>query len=131
MLARLHDPQHKVDDHRGQQQHRQRRGPEPVVEARLAPDSDRSRTPVVRPQRVQERAHSNAREAEGGDLGGAVAKVEHAHGEGTDDNGEVQPGQEGTFVGEVDFGLDAGREGDALAWCVVMLVAPFETRVSE
>lgn len=91
VLAGLHDPQHKVHNHRGQQQYRQCRRPEPVVEASLSPYSDRFRTPVICPQRIQKCAHSNAREAEGGDLGGAVAKVEHAHGEGTDDDGEVQP----------------------------------------
>lgn len=91
MLARLDDPQHEVHNHGGQQQHRQRRGAESIVEPSLPSDSDRLGSPVVRPKRIQKRADSNAREAEGGDLGGTVTEVEHAHGEGAHDNGEVEP----------------------------------------
>lgn len=74
---------------------------------------------MVGPQRVEQGEDGHACEEEGGDLGGAVAEVEHAHGQGADDDGEVQPREEGALVGEVDFGLDAGGEGDALAWRVV------------
>ena len=55
-------------------------------------------------------------EEAGGDLADAVAEVEEADGQAAQDDGEVEPGEEGAFVGEEDFGLDAGGEGDAFAW---------------
>ena len=54
-------------------------------------------------------------EEAGGDLADAVAEVEEADGQAAQDDGEVEPGEEGAFVGEEDFGLDAGGEGDAFA----------------
>lgn len=108
--------QAKVDHHRDQQQQRQHRRPDAVVEPGLAALANRFRAPVVCPQRVEQGEHGHGGEEEGGDLGGLVAEVEHAHGQGADDDGEVQPREEGALVGEVDFGFDAGREGDALAW---------------
>jgi hypothetical protein len=48
-------------------------------------------------------------------LADLVAEVEQADGESTEDNGEVEPAEEGSFVGEEDFGLDAGGEGDSFA----------------
>ena len=116
ILGGIHDPQDEVDHHGDQQQDGQRRGPEPVVEAGLATHPDRLRSPMIGPKCIYERGDRDAGEAEGGDLGGLVAKVEHADGEGADNDGEVQPREEGPLVGEVDFGLDAGGEGNALAY---------------
>lgn len=45
-----------------------------------------------------------------------VGEVEEADREGAEDDGEVEPGEEGTFVGEEDFGFNAGGEGDAFPW---------------
>lgn len=42
-------------------------------------------------QRVYHCQHSDTGEEEGGDEGHAVAKVEHAYGEGAEDNGEIEP----------------------------------------
>lgn len=85
------DPQPEVDDDGSQQQQGQDGRPNTIVEPGLAPDADRFRSPVVRPQRIQEREDGDASEQEGGYLGGFVAEVEHAHGEGADDDGEVEP----------------------------------------
>lgn len=57
----------------------------------------------------------DAGEEDGADLAGAVAEVEQTDGEGAEDDGEVEPGEKGAFVGEEDFGFDAGGDGDAFA----------------
>lgn len=115
MLARLDDPQHKVYHDCSQQQHGQRGWAKPIVKASLSPDPDRTRTPMIRSECIYERANGDAGETEGGDLGGTVSKVKHAHGEGANDDGEVEPGEECTLVCEVNLGLDTRGKGDALA----------------
>lgn len=90
-LGGIHDPQHEVDHDRDQQQNGQCRGPEPVVEAGLPTHPDRLRSPVIGSKCVYQRGDRDASEAEGGDLGGLVAEVEHADGEGADNDGEVKP----------------------------------------
>ena len=66
-------------------------------------------------QRIDHRRHGHQREKTGGDAADGVAEVEQADGEATEDDGEVEPGEEGALVGEEDLGLDARGEGDALA----------------
>lgn len=78
---------------------------------------------MEREQRVQHGEHGDCSEDGGGDLANAVAEVEEAHGEATEDDGEVEPGEEGTLVGEEDLWLDAGGEGDALACGVECIVS--------
>jgi hypothetical protein len=70
---------------------------------------------MERDKRIHHRSDSDQSEHDGGDPTGAVAEVEEAHGETAEDDSKVQPGEEGAFVGEEDFGFDAGGEGDALA----------------
>jgi hypothetical protein len=64
---------------------------------------------------VDHAEHSNNSEDSGANDSHAVAEVEQAHGQTTENHGEVQPAEEGTLVGEEDFGLDASRERNALA----------------
>ena len=109
-------PQRKVHHHGAQQRDRQNRGPKPVVKAALAAQPDASRAPVEGVEGVQHRCHRDGGEEGGADLADAVAKIEEADGEATEQGGEVEPGEKGAFVGEVDFWLDAGGEGDAFAW---------------
>lgn len=71
---------------------------------------------MVRYEGVYHGRHGHAREEEGRDEGGPVAKVEHAHGQRAEDDGEVQPREEGPLVGEEDLGLDARGERNALAY---------------
>ena len=68
-------------------------------------------------ERVDHCGQRYEREQAGADLADAVAEVEQADGQAAEDDGEVEPGEEGALVGEEDFGLDAGGEGDAFAWC--------------
>ena len=70
---------------------------------------------MEREQRVQHRGHGHQRKEAGGDTADGVAEVEQADGEAAEDDGEVEPGEEGALVGEEDFGLDARGEGDAFA----------------
>jgi hypothetical protein len=62
--------------------------------------------------------HGDEGEDAGADLTHAVAKVEKTNGQAAEDDGEVEPAEEGSFVGEEDFWLDAGGESDAFAWGV-------------
>ena len=119
VLVLAHDPQHKVDDDGAEQGNGQDGGSEAVVEAALAALADALGAPVEGHQCVGHGGHGNEGEEAGGDLANLVAKVEQADGEAAEDDGEVEPGEEGSLVGEEDLGLDAGGEGDALAWASV------------
>ena len=66
--------------------------------------------------RVDHAPHRYDCEETGADAGGGVgAKIEQTDGETAEDDGEVEPGEEGALVGDEDLGLDAGGEGDAFA----------------
>lgn len=71
---------------------------------------------MIRYERVYHRGHRDAREQEGRDKGRAVTEVEHADGQSAQNDGEVEPREEGPLVSEENFGLDARRERDALAY---------------
>lgn len=77
-------------------------------------------------QRIRHGGHGNEGEQAGGDLADLVAEVEQADGETAEDDGEVEPAEEGALVGEEDFGLDARGERDALAWGVLVVVIGWE-----
>ena len=81
---------------------------------------------MERHERVQHGGQRDEREEAGADLADAVTEVEQADGQATEDDGEVEPAEEGAFVGEEDFGLDAGGEGDALACRKQALVGSYE-----
>lgn len=70
---------------------------------------------MKRHQGVDHGAHGDEGEEAGGDATDGVAEVEEADGETAEDDGEVEPGEEGALIGEEDFGFDAGGEGDALS----------------
>lgn len=69
---------------------------------------------------VDHGGHGDDGEEGGGDAADAVAEVEEADGEAAQDDGEVEPGEECALVGEEDFGFDAGGEGDAFAWMLLV-----------
>ena len=66
-------------------------------------------------ERVEHCAHGNHGEDSRTDLPNFVTEVQKADGQATEDDSEIEPGEEGTFVGKEDFGLDASREGNAFA----------------
>lgn len=113
---RPRNPQHEIHNHCHRQRNRQHRRAEPVIEPTLPSHPYALRTPVECDQGVDHGHQSYDREEAGGDLTHAVAEVQQADGQTAEDDGEVEPGEEGTFVGEEDFRLDAGGEGDTLAW---------------
>lgn len=65
---------------------------------------------------VDHAPHGDDCEEPSADAGSGIgAKVEQTDGEAPEDDGEVEPGEKGALVGEEDFGLDSGGEGDAFA----------------
>lgn len=58
---------------------------------------------MERDEGIQHRAHCHEREQAGGYTAHLVAKVEQAYGQAAEDYGEVEPGEEGSFVGEEDL----------------------------
>lgn len=71
---------------------------------------------MKRHQRIDHRRHRHDREQARADSADAVAEVQQPDRQRPEDDGEVQPGEEGPFVGEEDFRLDAGGERDAFSW---------------
>lgn len=65
---------------------------------------------------VDHGAHGDDGEEGGGDAADAIAEVQEADGKTTQDDGEVKPREKGSLIGEEDFGLDTGGEGNSLAY---------------
>lgn len=116
ILVLAHDPQDKVHYNGAKQGNCQDGRAETVVETALASLPYALRAPVEGNEGIGHGSHGNEGEQAGADLADLVAKVEQADGETAEDDGKVQPGEECALVGEEDFGLDAGGQGDALAW---------------
>ena len=72
---------------------------------------------MKRPQRIDHTTHCDPGKKTSGDTAGfVVGEVKETDGEAAKEDGEVEPGEEGAFVGEEDFGFDADGEGDAFCW---------------
>lgn len=67
-------------------------------------------------QRINHGGHGDQGEKAGRDTADAVAKVQETDGEAAQDDSEVEPWEEGSFVGEEDFRLNASGERNTLAW---------------
>lgn len=91
LLRLVHNAEDKVDNDGQQEDDGEDRRAESVVKASLATHANRLGAPVVGDEGVDHGEHGHAGEEEGGDEGDAVTKVEHANGEGTNDDGEVEP----------------------------------------
>jgi hypothetical protein len=120
VLIANRQPQHKVDNNRRKKRNCQNRRTKPIIEATLSPHPYTPRAPVEGKQRVYHGHHGDEGEEAGGDLADLVAEVEEPDCETAEDDGEVEPGEEGALVSEEDFGLDTCRERDALAWKVLL-----------
>lgn len=90
-LGIIGDPQHEVHHHGKQQHNSQQRRTESVVKASLSPHPYALRTPVIRHQGIYHGQHGHAGEEKRRDKGRSVAEVEHADGQGAEDDGEVEP----------------------------------------
>jgi hypothetical protein len=117
--SRPRQPQNKVHNNSRKQGKCQYSRPKPIIKALLAPDPDAPCTPMELIERVEHGSHGNHGEDSCADLSDFVTEVQEADSQAAEDDGEVEPGEEGTFVGKEDFGFDAGREGNALACLVV------------
>lgn len=91
LLRLIHNPQDKVDNDGQQKNNRQESWAKPVIESSLPPHSYRLGSPVVCDEGVDHCQHGHAGEEKGGDEGHSVAEVEHANGQGAEDDGEVEP----------------------------------------
>lgn len=115
LLGVIAELESKVDQNRGQDKHTQHSGTKAIVIGTRQTLADPVRAPVERCQCIDHDHHGHKREHAGRDAADTVAKVEQANAEGSQEDCEVEPGQEGALVGEKDFGLDTDRKGDALA----------------
>lgn len=107
--------QNEVDNDGSQEGNGQNGGTKAVVKTTLASHADALCSPVVGGEGVEHSSHGDKSEETSRDLTDPVAEVEETDGETAEDDGEVQPAEEGTLVGEEDLGLDARGEGNALA----------------
>lgn len=67
-------------------------------------------------ERIDHTPHRDYREQPRTDQArSVVSEVQQTDGEAAKYDGEIEPGEESSFIGEKDFGLDAGGEGDSFA----------------
>lgn len=64
---------------------------------------------------VEHRSHGDEGEEPRAYPTDAVAKIEKADSQAAQDDGEVEPGEEGALIGEEDLGLDPRRKGDSFS----------------
>jgi hypothetical protein len=71
-------------------------------------------------QGIYHGSHSHDPEEEIGNKCRPITEIQHANCESTKDDSEIEPREKGSLVGEENFRLDAGGEGDLLAWMMVV-----------
>jgi hypothetical protein len=76
-------------------------------------------TPEIQTRTVTQRQTRNDSERPRGREAQAVAEVEQRGGDGAEEDAEFEPGEEGAFGGELDFGFDA--DGDVYAWFMLVI----------
>ena len=76
--------------------------------------ADFAHTPQVQPGAVDEGETGDEGKGPGSREGETIAKVKERSGDGTEENREFEPGEEGTLGCELDFGFDA--DGDMDSW---------------
>jgi hypothetical protein len=112
----------KVDDNSGQQSNGQDSRTKAVVETALTSHADALGSPVEGDQSVDHGSHGDQGEETSRDLADLVTEVEETDGETAQDDGEVEPTEESTLVGEEDLWLDTSGQGNALAYEQIELV---------
>ena len=71
---------------------------------------------MERHESIDHAPHCHDREEPGADTGSGIgAEVQQTDREAAEDDGEVEPGQEGALIREEDLGLDSGGEGNAFS----------------
>jgi len=112
---RTRHSQDKIHNNGRKQGNRQHRRTQSIIEPTLSPHPNALRPPMEGEEGIQHRGHGNQSEQPGADLSDLVAEIEKADSETAEDDGEVEPGEEGALIGEEDFWLDTDGQGDALA----------------
>lgn len=108
------DSQHKVDHHCNQKEDTQHGRAKSVIIWARASQPDSLSSPVIGDQCVDHGQHGNECEQTSTDSSNQVTEVQQTHTQGAQNDGEVQPGKEGSLIGEEHFWLDSGRQGDSL-----------------
>lgn len=116
MVLVLRDSEDEVNNDGRQQGEGQDCGTETVIDAALAAFADTGCAPVEGTEGVDHGRHGDDGKETGGDTTDAVTEVQETDGQTAQDDGEVEPGEEGPLVGEEDLGFDSGGQGDALAF---------------
>ena len=113
-LVVLHT-QSKVDHDSRQQGNGQNGWSKPVIKTTLTSAPNTLCSPVEGDDGVNHGRHCDDGEEGSGYATDSVAKIEQADSQTAEDDGEIQPREERSLVGEEDFGLNASGKGDALA----------------
>lgn len=109
-------PQHKIDHNRPCKYHCQHRRAKPIIKAPLPSQPYTPRSPMECHKRVDHAPHCHDCEEPGADAGSGIgAEVQQTDREAAEDDGKVEPGEKGALIGEEDFGLDSGGEGNTFA----------------
>jgi len=112
--AALAKPIPKTHTHRSKQpQTKEARSPLVMIHHGPA-FADFAHTPQVQPGAVDEGETGDEGKGPGSREGETIAKVKERSGDGTEENREFEPGEEGTLGCELDFGFDA--DGDMDSW---------------
>lgn len=91
LLGVVQDAQNKVDHDSQQENNGQDGRAETIVETSLSPHSYGLCSPVICDQRVDHGQHGDSSEQERRDEGDTVTKVEHANGQGANNDSKVEP----------------------------------------
>lgn len=113
----LHHTKNEVHHNSSKQRDSQDGRPESIINPALASFPNALGPPMECNKGIYHSGHGNDSEEAGRDASDTISEVEQTHCQSAEDDSEVEPGKEGSLVGEEDLGLYAGREGNPFA-CV-------------
>ena len=88
------------------------------------PTPNHLHAPHVQAQTIQQPSTSCDHEPKGRVQGDGVSEIQQRAGDAAQEDGELEPGEEGALGGKVDFRFDADGDVDAwLGWSVRLLTA--------
>ena len=111
----LCNPQHEIYNYCSTQCYSKHSRPVSIIEPTLPSQPYALCSPVERCQCINHSTHRNQGEETSTYSPDIVTEIEKTNGEAAEDDGKIEPAQECPFVGEEDFGLNAGRQCDAFA----------------
>ncbi len=117
-LLLRHHTENEVHHNSSKQRDSQDGRPEPVVNPTLTSFPNALGPPMECDKGIYHGGHCDDCEEAGRDASDTVSEVEQSHCQSAEDDSEVEPGEEGSLVGEENLGLYAGRKRNAFA-CVL------------